>query len=50
MISFVNLIQPRVSWDESLNEGLITSGWPVGASLDSSLMWETQHTMRITIP
>lgn len=29
LIFIANLIQPRIIWEESLNEGLSGSGWPV---------------------
>lgn len=30
MISFINMIQLRITCEESFSEGLSTSGWPVG--------------------
>lgn len=37
VIFIVNLIQPRTIWEESLNEGLSGTGWPVRMSGDDCL-------------
>lgn len=39
MVSFVNRPQSKVTWKESLNEGLSRSGWPVGMSLGNFYSW-----------
>lgn len=38
-ISFVNLTQPRITWADSLNEGLTTLPLPVSMSLGDCFEW-----------
>lgn len=47
-MSTVNVIQPRITWEDSLNEESATLGWPVSMSVDDCrtivlmqrVMWE----------
>lgn len=49
----VNLIQPRISWEESLNEGPSTPCWPVCVSMGTVFINQCeaiQPTVSVTIP
>lgn len=37
-MSTVNVLQPRLTWEDSLNEELATLGWPGNMSVDDCRM------------
>lgn len=39
LVLVVNLTPSRITWEESLSEGLSASGWPVDMSVGIILRW-----------